>query len=76
MSGYNTKNYREPGGDKTFIGGTLEFGEGAEVENFPLQALRVSTLADDASSADTIDKINEILTALENAGLMAGEAEE
>lgn len=76
MSGYNAKNYREQGGDVTVIGGKLKFLEGAEVEDFPLQALKVSSLADDASTADTIDKINEILTALENAGLMAGEAEE
>ena len=35
MSEYNAKNYTEQGGDVTHIGGTLEFGEGAEVKNFP-----------------------------------------
>ena len=30
-----TKNYNTDGGDRTVIGGTLEFGEGAEVKNFP-----------------------------------------
>lgn len=32
---YNTKNYTEPGGSKTVIGGTLEFATGAEVVNLP-----------------------------------------
>ena len=35
MSEYNAKNYTEQGGDVTHIGGTLEFGEDAEVKNFP-----------------------------------------
>jgi len=73
MSGYNAKNYNEQGGDVTVIGGKLKFTEGAEVEGFPLQALKVSSLADSASTADTIDKVNEILDALEAAGLMAEE---
>ncbi len=32
---YNTKNYTEQGGEKTVIGGTLEFTDDAKVENFP-----------------------------------------
>lgn len=32
---YNTKNYTEQGGEKTVIGGTLSFEDGAKVENFP-----------------------------------------
>lgn len=32
---YNTKNYTEQGGEKTVIGGVLEFGPEAEVKNFP-----------------------------------------
>ncbi len=32
---YNTKNYTEPGGEKTVIGGTLEFAKGAEVVGLP-----------------------------------------
>ena len=35
MSEYNTKNYTEPGGEKTVIGGTLAFTDDAKVENFP-----------------------------------------
>jgi hypothetical protein len=30
-----TKNYNTDGGDRTVIGGTLEFEQGAEVKNFP-----------------------------------------
>ncbi len=33
--GYNAKNYTEQGGEKTVIGGTLEFGEGAKIVNMP-----------------------------------------
>ena len=32
---YSTKNYTEQGGDKTVIGGTLEFKEGAQVKGLP-----------------------------------------
>lgn len=32
---YNVKNYTEQGGEKTVIGGVLEFGPDAEVKNFP-----------------------------------------
>lgn len=32
---FNTKNYTEPGGEKTVIGGTLAFANGAKVDNLP-----------------------------------------
>ncbi len=32
---YNTKNYTEQGGEKTVIGGTLEFTDDAKVVNLP-----------------------------------------
>ena len=32
---YNAKNYTEQGGEKTVIGGTLEFAAGARVVNLP-----------------------------------------
>ena len=43
MSSYNAKNYTEPGGEVTHIGGKLIFDEGATVEGFP----------DDESSGDS-----------------------
>ena len=35
MNTHMTKNYNTDGGDRTVIGGVLEFEEGAEVKNFP-----------------------------------------
>ncbi len=35
MSEYNAKNYTEQGGERTVIGGTMEFTEDAQVENMP-----------------------------------------
>ena len=35
MSEYNAKNYTEQGGEKTVIGGTLEFTDDAKVVNMP-----------------------------------------
>ena len=35
---YNAKNYTEQGGEKTVIGGTLEFADGAKVKNLPKAA--------------------------------------
>ena len=32
---YNTKDYTGQGGEKTVIGGTLEFGPESKVVNFP-----------------------------------------
>ena len=39
---YNTKNYTEQGGEKTVIGGTLEFTDNAKVTNLPA-ATKTST---------------------------------
>lgn len=35
MNTHTTKNYTTDGGDRTVIGGVLEFAEGAEARNFP-----------------------------------------
>lgn len=39
---YNAKNYTEQGGERTVIGGTLEFADGAKVVNLPI-ATKTST---------------------------------
>ncbi len=39
---YNTKNYTEPGGEKTVIGGTLEFTKDAEIVGLP-EATKTTT---------------------------------
>lgn len=43
MSGYNAKNYTEQGGDKTVIGGMLEFKEGSSISG--LEGAAVLTAA-------------------------------
>jgi hypothetical protein len=40
---YNTKNYTEQGGEKTVIGGTLEFKEGASIVGVPFPDLTAAT---------------------------------
>lgn len=40
---YNTKNYTEQGGEKTVIGGTLEFKEGASIIGVPFPDLTPAT---------------------------------
>ena len=63
---YNTKNYTEQGGEKTVIGGTLEFGPGAKVEG--------GLLANQAYSTDSSVKkadFNALLLKLKKSGLMA-----
>ena len=47
MSEYNTKNYTEQGGEKTVIGGTLEFKEGAQVVNLPAGVVNLPVAASD-----------------------------
>ncbi len=41
---YNTKNYTEPGGEKTVIGGTLEVREGALVTGLTSTAITAATV--------------------------------
>lgn len=68
---YNTKNYTEPGGEKTVIGGKLEFANTAEVSNFPsdekldvwpeeYEADYISPLTASATQTDIIDTVNKM----------------
>ena len=71
---YNTKNYTEQGGEKTVIGGTLEFTADAKVVNFPAGSITpAATQAD--STASTVSALKEdfnaLLAKLKAAGLMA-----
>ena len=43
MSDYNAKNYTELGGERTVIGGTMEFTDEAEVVNMPETELPVAS---------------------------------
>ena len=49
---YNAKNYTEQGGDKTVIGGTLEFTNAAEVKGIPIEELIPA--ADDETAGGVI----------------------
>ncbi len=73
---YVGKNYTTDGGNKTVIGGTLEFGSDAEVLNFPSGGGSASGQAENqsASTATAVaglkNDLNALLTKLKNAGIM------
>lgn len=64
---YNAENYTEQGGAVTHIGGSLVFGDGAKVKNFP-GAVNVP----DSGTASQI--LKKLLVSLKDAGLMVGDA--
>ena len=63
-----TKNYNTDGGDRTVIGGVLEFGEGAEIKGFPGAVNQAASSAADA--AGIVADFNALLLKLKNAGVM------
>lgn len=63
-----TKNYKTDGGDRTIIGGVLEFENGAKVKNFPGAANQAASSAADA--AGIVADFNALLIKLKNAGVM------
>ena len=76
MSGYNTKNYTEQGGEKTVIGGELEIKEGARVTGLPSPAVTPAAYQA-ASTATTVallrDDFNTLLANLKAAGFVSDE---
>jgi len=79
---YNTKNYREQGGEKTIIGGEVILSANAKVTIDPaavIEGLPSGSINAAASQADstatTIEELvvdfNALLAALKSAGLMA-----
>jgi len=78
-----TKNYNTDGGDRTVIGGVLEFEEGAEVKNFPgsggtAGGEKNAAENQDASTATAVatlkNDFNALLNKLKNAGIMVPDA--
>ena len=69
---YNTKNYTEQGGDKTVIGGVLEFGMGARIAGFPGAANQAASTA--TTATNLAKDFNALLNKLKNAGLMRPDA--
>ena len=74
-----TKNYNTDGGDRTVIGGVLEFEQGAEVKNFPDGGGGTGGKAENqgASTATAVaglkNDFNTLLIKLKEAGLMAAD---
>ena len=80
MSGYSAKNYTEPGGEVTHIGGKLIIEEGASVEGFPSSGVETPVMENQSNSeATTIaglkEDFNALLAKLKSAGLMESDAE-
>lgn len=74
-----TKNYNTDGGDRTVIGGTLEFAEGAEVKNFPGGGSEGDKAENQSASTATAvaglkNDFNALLVKLKEAGIMASDA--
>jgi hypothetical protein len=73
----NVLNYTEQGGSRTVIGGELvvtgklTLAEGAEVEGFPVAENQEDSTA--TSIADLKKDLNDLLSKLKAAGLMAGD---
>ena len=70
-----TKNYNTDGGNRTVIGGTLEFGEGAEVKNFPGGGPEGGKAENQPASTATAagalkNDFNALLIKLKDAGIM------
>ena len=73
-----TKNYNTDGGDRTVIGGTLEFAEGAEVKNFPGGGSEGDKAENQSASTATAvaglkNDFNALLVKLKEAGIMASD---
>lgn len=74
-----TKNYNTDGGDRTVIGGTLEFEQGAEVKNFPGGGSQSGKAENQSASSATAvaglkNDFNALLVKLKEAGLMEADA--
>ncbi len=68
MSGHNTKNYTEQGGDVTHIGGTLKFEDQGRIEGFP-GVVNMDPVTGNQVK-DVKEAFNALLIAMKNAGIM------
>lgn len=69
---YNTKNYTEQGGEKTVIGGALEFKEGAKITGINISFTPAAYQANSTASNiyGVLDDFNALLAKLKAAGIM------
>lgn len=80
MNDHVSKNYNTDGGNRTVIGGVLEFEDGAEVRNMPEGSGSAAGVAANqaASTATAVaglkNDFNALLVKLKNAGIMTPDA--
>ena len=80
MNNHVSKNYNTDGGNRTVIGGVLEFEDGAEVRNMPAGSGSAAGVAANqaASTATAVaglkNDFNALLVKLKNAGIMTPDA--
>jgi len=80
MNDHVSKNYNTDGGNRTVIGGVLEFEDGAEVRNMPAgSGSAAGVVANQAASTATAvaglkNDFNALLVKLKNAGIMTPDA--
>nr|MBQ4457962.1 hypothetical protein [Clostridia bacterium] len=65
---YVGKNFNTDGGDRTVIGGVLEFTEGASLKGFPGAANMTPKTT--TTGSDIRDDLNALIVKLKNAGIM------
>ncbi len=72
MNTHIPKNYNTDGGDKTVIGGTLEFKEGAQLKGFP----GAENIAPKSTSTgeDIRADLNDLIAKLKDAGIVTPDA--
>lgn len=68
---FNTKNYKEQGGEKTVIGGEMQVESGAKITAAGTQAATIADLTDTASGAEIATAVNAIIAALKGVGIIA-----
>lgn len=81
MNDHVSKNYNTDGGNRTVIGGVLEFEDGAEVRNMPASSGSAAGAAAENQAASTATAVaglkndfNALLVKLKNAGIMTPDA--
>jgi hypothetical protein len=70
---YNTKNYKDKGGDRLVVGGELDIKSGGKITADGVQAVAIADHVDPATATTTevATKQNQILAALRGAGIIA-----
>ena len=80
MNDHVSKNYNTDGGNRTVIGGVLEFEDGSEVRNMPAGSGSAAGVAanQESSTATAVaglkNDFNALLVKLKNAGIMTPDA--